>query len=132
MKIPRGGRASGKVEAAMSDPHASIFAEPAGAEPVAEGEFGFVKPEHADFPPILIIAVTNLCDMACIHCAHPVMKKAPGYRGVFMDPEIHTKIVEETRRFRDRLWVFRYAISPRTRCRSPTRRCAGCCSRPST
>jgi MoaA/NifB/PqqE/SkfB family radical SAM enzyme len=55
------------------------------------------------------VAVTNLCDMACIHCAHPVVKKSPGYRGVFMDPEIHTRIVEETRRFRDRLWVFRYA-----------------------
>jgi MoaA/NifB/PqqE/SkfB family radical SAM enzyme len=26
-----------------------------------------------------------------------------------MDPAVHTRIVEETRRFKDRLWVFRYA-----------------------
>ena len=47
--------------------------------------------------------------MACVHCAHPVMKKTPGYRGTFMDPAVHTKLVEETKRFKDQLWVFRYA-----------------------
>jgi MoaA/NifB/PqqE/SkfB family radical SAM enzyme len=86
-----------------------LFAAPEPAEPVAPGRFDFVEPAHAEFPPILIVAVTNLCDMACIHCAHPVVKKSPGYRGRFMDPALHSKIVEETRRFRDRLWVFRYA-----------------------
>jgi len=86
-----------------------IFGEPLAPEAVAPGDFGFVKPEHAEFPPIIIIAVTNVCDMACIHCAHPVMKKAAGYRAVYMDPAIHTRIVEEVARFRDRLWVFRYA-----------------------
>jgi radical SAM protein with 4Fe4S-binding SPASM domain len=90
-------------------PADAIFGEPTEAEPVADGHFGFVEPGHAEFPPIIIIAVTNTCDMACIHCAHPVMKKRPGYRGTFMDPALHTKIVEETKRFKDRLWVFRYA-----------------------
>jgi radical SAM protein with 4Fe4S-binding SPASM domain len=89
--------------------NAGIFSEPVPPERVAAGTFGFVKPEHAEFPPIIIIAVTNVCDMACIHCAHPVMKKSPGYRAVYMDPAIHTRIVEEVSRFRDRLWVFRYA-----------------------
>jgi radical SAM protein with 4Fe4S-binding SPASM domain len=87
----------------------AIFTDPVVAEPVAAGTYGFVKPEHAEFPPIIIIAVTNVCDMACIHCAHPVMKKSPGYRAVYMDPAVHTRIVEEVSRFRDRLWVFRYA-----------------------
>src|SRR5262245_63279434 len=88
---------------------AQIFGPPAPAEPVAAGTFGFVKPEHARFPPILIVAVTNVCDMACIHCAHPVIKKDAGYHGTFMDPEIHTRIVEEAKAFKDQLWVFRYA-----------------------
>ena len=87
----------------------SIFGEPAPAESVAPGRYGFVKPEHAEFPPILIIAVTNVCDMACIHCAHPVLKRSPGYKATFMDPAIHTKIVADTRHFKDQLWVFRYA-----------------------
>lgn len=88
---------------------ASIFGESTLAEPVAAGDWDFVEPEHAEFPPILIVAVTNVCDMACIHCAHPVIKRDPGYRATFMKPEIHSRIVEETRSYRDKLWVFRYA-----------------------
>lgn len=88
---------------------ADVFGDRVPPEPVAPATFGFVKPEHAEFPPIIIVAVTNVCDMACIHCAHPVMKGAPGYRAAYMDPAIHTKIVAEVARFRDRLWVFRYA-----------------------
>jgi MoaA/NifB/PqqE/SkfB family radical SAM enzyme len=86
-----------------------LFGEPAPAEPVAPGDCGFAKPEHAEFPPILIVAVTNVCDMACIHCAHPVIKRDPGYRATFMEPAVHTRIVEEVRDYRDRLWLFRYA-----------------------
>jgi len=86
-----------------------IFGSPKDPEPVAEGDFAFVELEHEEFPPILVIAVTNVCDMACIHCAHPVIKKGADYKAAFMDPAIHTKIVEETRRFKDKLWVFRYA-----------------------
>jgi radical SAM protein with 4Fe4S-binding SPASM domain len=87
----------------------SIFGDPAAPERVAKGRHGFVKPEHAEFPPIIIIAVTNVCDMACIHCAHPVMKAQEGYKGSFMDPAIHTKIVDEVKNYRDQLWVYRYA-----------------------
>ncbi len=86
-----------------------IFGDQSKPEDVANGRFGFVEPEHRDYPPIIIVAVTNVCDMACVHCAHPVMKKTPGYRGTFMDPAVHTKLVEETKRFKDQLWVFRYA-----------------------
>ena len=86
-----------------------IFGEATASEPVAAGSYGFVEPQHAEFPPILIVAVTNVCDMACIHCAHPVIKKDPGYRATFMKPEIHSMIVEQTRAYKDQLWVFRYA-----------------------
>lgn len=91
------------------DPPPIFQDSPNPPEPVAQGNFGFVDPKHAKFPPILIVAVTNVCDMACIHCAHPVIKKDPNYRGKFMDPAIHTKIVEETKAYTDQLWVFRYA-----------------------
>ncbi len=39
-------------------PRDAIFGEPTAAEPVAAGDFDFVAPEHADFPPIVIVAVT--------------------------------------------------------------------------
>ena len=93
----------------QTPPEARIFGPPVPVERVAEGRFDFVHPEHAEFPPIVIVAVTNVCDMACIHCAHPVIKRDPGYRGAFMRPEVHTALVEQTRPYRDRLWVFRYA-----------------------
>jgi radical SAM protein with 4Fe4S-binding SPASM domain len=86
-----------------------IFGEPTPVEPVAPGSYGFALPEHAEFPPIVIVSATNVCDMACIHCAHPVIKKDRGYRATYMPPEVHTRIVELTRPYRDRLWVFRYA-----------------------
>lgn len=90
-------------------PTDAIFGPPTAAEPVAAGRYGFVEPEHAAFPPIVIVSVTNVCDMACIHCAHPVIKRDPGYHATFMSPEVHSRIVEQTRPHRDRLWVFRYA-----------------------
>jgi radical SAM protein with 4Fe4S-binding SPASM domain len=92
-----------------SKSQAEIFQTGNGPETVASGNYGFVKPEHADFPPIVIIAVTNVCDLACIHCAHPVLVRSPGYKGTFMAPEVHSRIVEEVSQFKDRLWVFRYA-----------------------
>lgn len=86
-----------------------IFSGDDDREPVAAGKYGFAEPEHAAFPPIVIVSVTNVCDMACIHCAHPVIKREPGYRATFMSREVHSRIVEQTRPYRDKLWVFRYA-----------------------
>lgn len=97
------------MTAPRRQPSAGIFGETSAPEPVAAGRYGFVEPTHAEFPPILIIAVTNVCDMACTHCAHPVIKKDRDYRAAYMPPEVHSKIIEETKRFKDQLWVFRYA-----------------------
>ncbi len=88
---------------------ASIFGPPGPPAQLSEGRFDFVRPAHAEFPPIVIVAVTNVCDMACIHCAHPVIKRDPGYHATFMKPAIHSRIVEQTAPFKDQLWVFRYA-----------------------
>ena len=86
-----------------------IFGDPGPPEKVASGTFGFTEPHHRAFPPMIIVSVTNVCDMACIHCAHPVIKKEPGYRAKYMTPEIHSAIVEQTASHADGLWVFRYA-----------------------
>jgi radical SAM protein with 4Fe4S-binding SPASM domain len=91
------------------DQRPDIFKAESDPEKIADGNYGFVKPEHEAFPPIIIVAVTNLCNMACIHCAHPIIKKDADYRGTFMKPEIHTRLVEQVKPFRDQLWVFRYA-----------------------
>ena len=91
------------------DDRPDIFGESPPTEAVAEGKFGFQQPRHRVFPPIVIVAVTNVCDMACIHCAHPVIKKDRDYKATFMTPQTHSRIVEQTKPYRDQLWVFRYA-----------------------
>jgi hypothetical protein len=42
------------------EPRSQILGPPEAAEPVAPGRFGFVKPAHARFPPIVIVVVTNV------------------------------------------------------------------------
>ncbi|MGH2652193.1 MAG: radical SAM/SPASM domain-containing protein, partial [Actinomycetota bacterium] len=40
---------------------------------------------------------TELCNLACIHCAHPVFKKSKFYAGRSLDPELNEKLVHEVR-----------------------------------
>ena len=56
---------------------------------------GFQDEGDKLFPPMIIVDITNVCNLSCIHCAHPVIKKDPEYKPKFMDIEIFKKIVEE-------------------------------------
>ena len=56
---------------------------------------GFQDEGDKLFPPMIIVDITNVCNLSCIHCAHPVIKKDPEYKPKFMDIEIFKTIVEE-------------------------------------
>ena len=51
----------------------------------------------ADFPSQVIIDVTEVCNLACIHCPHPEFMKSEYYDARYLDPELNTKIVDEVR-----------------------------------
>jgi MoaA/NifB/PqqE/SkfB family radical SAM enzyme len=50
-----------------------------------------------DFPSQVIVDITEVCNLACIHCPHPEFKKSQYYNARFLDPELNTKIVDEVR-----------------------------------
>ena len=51
----------------------------------------------ADFPSQMIIDVTEVCNLACIHCPHPEFKKSEHYDARYLDPELNVKIVDEVK-----------------------------------
>jgi MoaA/NifB/PqqE/SkfB family radical SAM enzyme len=59
--------------------------------------YGFYGRLTADFPSQLIVDVTEVCNLACIHCPHPEFKKSQYYAARYLDPELNSKLVDEVR-----------------------------------
>lgn len=61
-------------------------------------KYGFMHESDSEFPPIVIVNITNVCNLACIHCPHRVIKKRPGYRPQFMSEAVFERIAAEVSR----------------------------------
>lgn len=61
------------------------------------GKYGFHGRLKARFPSQVIADTTELCNLACIHCAHPAFKKSSYYSGRSLRPELNAKMVDEVR-----------------------------------
>lgn len=48
-----------------------------------------------NFPSQIIVDITELCNLECIHCPHVSWKKTEHYSGAFLDPELNKKMVDE-------------------------------------
>lgn len=57
--------------------------------------YGFQGRLTPEFPSQLIIDVTEVCNLACIHCPHPEFKKGPHYSAAMLEPELVRKAVDE-------------------------------------
>ncbi|MDC3379282.1 radical SAM protein, partial [Planctomycetota bacterium] len=64
---------------------------------LATPKYGFYDRLDATFPSQLIIDTTELCNLACIHCPHPVFKKSEHYSARSQDAELSAKAVDEVR-----------------------------------
>lgn len=53
----------------------------------------------SEFPSQIIVDFTEVCNLECIHCPHPVFKKSEYYAARFIDPALNTKLVDEVREF---------------------------------
>ena len=51
-----------------------------------------------DFPSQLIIDITEVCNLACVHCPHPEFKISKNYARRFLPIELNKKMVDEVRR----------------------------------
>lgn len=63
----------------------------------------------ADFPSQIIVDLTEICNLACIHCPHPEFKKSEHYSARYLDVSLHKKLIDEVNEFgRDSTLYLRY------------------------
>lgn len=67
-------------------------------EPAPGGQYGFYGRLRTEFPSQIIADITEICNLACIHCPHSEFKKSEHYAGRHLDPELNSKMVDEVRR----------------------------------
>lgn len=65
------------------------------SEGTALQEYGFRREREALFPPMVVMEITNVCNLQCIHCPHVVISKQENYTPAHMSWEIFVKVVEE-------------------------------------
>lgn len=53
----------------------------------------------ADFPSQIIVDVTEVCNLACVHCPHPQFKQSEHYAARYLEPDLNEKMVDEVRQF---------------------------------
>lgn len=51
--------------------------------------------ERAKLPAMVILDVTNTCNLKCIHCPQPIMQAKPGFKSTYFEFDWFTKIVDE-------------------------------------
>lgn len=59
--------------------------------------YGFGGRLTADFPSQIIMDITEVCNLACIHCPHPTFAQSEHYSGRHLDPALNEKMVQEVR-----------------------------------
>lgn len=70
--------------------------------------YGFVEPFQPDFPSQVIIDLTEVCNLACIHCPHPAFKRGPHYAARYLNPTLNAKAVDEVAAHSPRVQYIRY------------------------
>jgi len=61
----------------------------------AEPQYGFLGRLKAAFPSQVVVDSTEICNLACIHCPHPVFKKSEHYSGRHLPAELNEKLIDE-------------------------------------
>ena len=47
------------------------------------------------FPSVVLVDLTNVCNLSCVHCAQPLMRKSEGYQARMMSLDVFKKIADE-------------------------------------
>lgn len=63
-----------------------------------------------DFPSQILMDITEVCNLECIHCPHPEFKKSVHYGTRYLDPDLNIKMVDEVAKYGQGLTKYiRYA-----------------------
>ncbi len=57
--------------------------------------YGFQDHLTEEFPSQIIMDLTEVCNLQCIHCPHPSFKKSHAYTGKHLDVDLHHKAIDE-------------------------------------
>ena len=63
----------------------------------SQASYGFGGRLTDGFPSQVIVDVTEVCNLECIHCPHPEFKKSEYYATRYLDPALNAKIVDEVK-----------------------------------
>jgi MoaA/NifB/PqqE/SkfB family radical SAM enzyme len=75
-----------------------VSVSPAPMPPARPVAYDFGGRLSAGFPSQIWMDITEVCNLACIHCSHPDFKLSPHYGARSLDPELNSKMVDEVRR----------------------------------
>lgn len=62
---------------------------------IEKSPYEFARPWHRLFPPMLVVSITNVCNLQCSHCYYSKFKKRPEYYPNMMSWDIWVKICKE-------------------------------------
>lgn len=58
-------------------------------------KYGFQSHLTENFPSQVMVDITEVCNLGCIHCTHPSFKLSKVYQKSMLDPELNKKMVNE-------------------------------------
>ena len=58
-------------------------------------QYGFLAEKDRSFPSMVVVEITNLCNLQCIHCPYTIISKKENFRPRHMDWDLYKKIVHE-------------------------------------
>ena len=58
-------------------------------------KYGFYERLSKKFPSQVMVDITEVCNLGCIHCTHPKFKLSSSYNKRMINPEINKKMVDE-------------------------------------
>ncbi len=58
-------------------------------------EYGFSSQKEKEFPAMVVMEITNVCNLACIHCPYTLISQGKDYRPRHMSWDLYEKVVKE-------------------------------------
>jgi len=63
---------------------------------IEKAPYVFAQPWHRQFPPMLVVSITNVCNLRCTHCYYSKFITLPEYHANMLPFELWQKICDET------------------------------------
>ena len=64
-----------------------------------EKKYDFIGRLSRDFPSQIVVDVTDVCNLECVHCPHPDYKKSDYYKKSYLDIKLNNKMVDEVAKY---------------------------------